>query len=178
MKTRNAMYKLLVVTLLGANMLAVAMAGQAASHKSMKLTPQIVPESLPCPTCALGMIGVTRGQTARLNVADTANAVDTSDIPPDPCRDVELMFFDSQGNIRQRSVQCLMPGHAAFLDLNGSFLEVPGLRAEIRASVHVIAPPPDPDRNSGNLVATLEVFDNETGRTSFVLTPVQIPNQN
>ena len=30
------------------------------------------------------------------------------------------MFFDSEGNIRRRSVQCLMPGHAAFLELTAA----------------------------------------------------------
>ena len=170
MRTKSAIFGLAIGVMLAVGILTVAIGGQAASHKSLKLTPQVVPESLPCPTCArFGMVGITRGQTARLNVADTTNVMDTSDVPPGPCREVELMFFDSQGSIRQRSVQCLKPGHAAFLDLNGSFLEVPGLRAEIRASVNVIAPPPDPDRNRINLVATVEVFDNETGRTNFVL---------
>jgi len=93
-----------------------------------------------------------------------------SDIPPGPCREVELMFVDSLGDIRQRSTQCLLPGHAVFLDLNGNSVEVPGLRLEIRGLVHAV-PPPDPDSNHMSLGATLEVFDNETGRTSLVLLP-------
>jgi len=36
------------------------------------------------------MLAVTHGQTARLNV------VDTMDVPPGPCREVELMFLDSE----------------------------------------------------------------------------------
>jgi hypothetical protein len=117
---------------------------------------------------AFGMLAVTHGQTARLNV------VDTMDVPPGPCREVELMFLDSEGNIRQRSVQCLMSGHAAFLDLNGNFLELTDNRAEIRGKVHLINPP---ERTMTNLVATIEVFDNETGRTSFILVPSPDPDK-
>jgi hypothetical protein len=117
---------------------------------------------------AFGMLAVTHGQTARLNV------VDTMDVPPGPCREVELMFLDSEGNIRQRSVQCLMSGHAAFLDLNGNFLELTDNRAEIRGKVHLINPP---ERTMTSLVATIEVFDNETGRTSFILVPSPDPDK-
>jgi len=109
---------------------------------------------------AFGMLAVTHGQTARLNV------VDATDVPPGPCREVELMFLDSEGNIRQRSVQCLMSGRAAFLDLNGNFLEQIDNRTEIRGKVHLINPP---ERTVTNLVATIEVFDNETGKTMFIL---------
>ena len=117
---------------------------------------------------AFGMLGVTHGQTARLNV------VDATDIPPDPCREVELMFLDSEGAIRQRSVQCLMSGHAAFLDLNGNFLEQIGNRTEIRGKVHLIN---SPERTVTNLVATIEVFDNETGKTIFILAPPPDPDR-
>jgi len=117
---------------------------------------------------AFAMLGITHGQTARLNV------VDTMDVPPGPCREVELMFLDSVGNIRRRSVQCLMSGHAAFLDLNGDFLEMTGNRAQIRAKVHLINPT---EGTMTNFVATIEVFDNETGRTSFVLVPPPEPDK-
>lgn len=162
MKNRNVVYKLLVATLLAVGMLGVRFATQAASEKSHTLYPQVVPVSVPCPSCRFGMVGITRGQTARLNV------VDASEVAPDPCREVELMFLDSQGNVRLRSSECLAPGHAAFLDLNGNFLEAPGVRAEIRAMVHV-TPPPEPDRNRVKIIASVEVFDNITGKTSFVI---------
>jgi len=64
-----------------------------------------------------------------------------------------------------------MSGHAAFLDLNGNFLEQTDNRARSR-KVHLINPP---ERTMTNLVATIEVFDNETGRTSFILVPPPDP---
>src|SRR5436305_15288916 len=52
---------------------------------------QITPESLPCPTCRFGMVGITRGQTARLNVVNVSDVQPgtcplSDDVPPGPCR--------------------------------------------------------------------------------------------
>ncbi|PYS60838.1 MAG: hypothetical protein DMF76_12810 [Acidobacteria bacterium] len=51
-------------------------------------------------------------------------------------------------------------------------LEFTGLRTEIRAKVQFVEPVPNGDPNMTNLVPTLEVFDHETGGTSFVLAQV------
>jgi hypothetical protein len=119
------------------------------------------------------MLGITHEQTARLNVVrlqpipegDRSSPIPTGDRPVQ----VELSFFDSQGNLLLRSTETLMEGHAAFLDLNGATPfpsggvgDAVGLsnRAEIRGGVHVLSPIPEPDRNTLNLVPTLEVFDN------------------
>src|SRR5689334_2259412 len=59
-----------------------ALAGLSAMHKAGQARAQITPESLPCPTCRFGMVGITRGQTIRLNVVNSA------DIPPGPCRTI------------------------------------------------------------------------------------------
>jgi len=152
MKARNASSKVITVAVLAGILIATATLLDRTRVRAFN--PQPDPP-------AFGMLGVTHGQTARLNV------VDTMDMPTGQCREVELMFLDSMGNIRQRSVQCLMSGHAAFLDLNGNFLEQIDNRAENRGKVHLIDPP---ERTMTNFVATIEVFDNETGKTSFVLT--------
>jgi hypothetical protein len=132
---------------------------------------QITPESLPCPTCRFGMVGITRGQTARLNVVNVSDVQcpSSDDVPPGACRaQVDLIFFDRLGRTLARSTETLTPGRAAFLDLNGDTLERLGARAEIRAAV--ITPPPDPDRSSRvALIATVEVFNNENGRTTVVV---------
>jgi len=159
MKARNASSKVITVAVLAA--ILITTATLLDRTRVSAFNPQPDPP-------AFGMLAVTHGQTARLNV------VDTMDVPPGPCREVELMFLDSEGNIRQRSVQCLMSGHAAFLDLNGNFLEQTDNRAEIRGKVHLINPP---ERTMTSFVATIEVFDNETGRTSFILAPPPDPDK-
>jgi hypothetical protein len=182
MKIRTATSTIFAIAIV-----SFALVVQASSRKSGKATPHIDPATDPCPNCRIdfGMFGIIREQTARVNVV-LLTPVPTGDrSQPIPVGDrqvqVELSFFDSQGNLLLRSTETLMEGHAAFLDLNGATLFPPrgvgdavGLsnRAEIRGGVHVLQPVPEPDRNTVNLVATVEVFDNDTGKTSFGLTPV------
>ena len=158
MKTRNAVSKLLTVATLAAILIAAAAIldkGQVTAFN-----PQPDPP-------AFGMVGITHAQSARLNVADT------SEVQPGPCRQVEMTFFDGEGNVLMRSSQCLMPGHAVFLDLNGISVVGTSPRTEIRATAHLIEPRSESDRNRFKIAATLEVFDNETGRTIFALPAVQ-----
>jgi hypothetical protein len=121
-----------------------------------------------------GMIGLSRGQTARLNVV---NLRSTPVVEPSanevvslvPCT-VRLRFIDQRGNTITRSVEHILPGNGAFLDL--PFHEaVPrgfeGKRTQIRAVARTLGAPEDERRNCTTLT-TLEVFDNETGRTNVI----------
>ena len=132
-----------------------------------------------------GMIGLARGQTARLNVVNlrsrsvpaaepTADNVDPASEPnaqlvtPVPCS-VRLRFLDQRGNTIARSVESIMPGDAAFLDL--PFHEaIPrgfdGRRLEIRAIVRVLRRPED--TRPCATISTLEIFDSESGRTNVI----------
>jgi hypothetical protein len=128
----------------------------------------------------VGMIGVTRGQTVRLNIVNLAVAVD-GQLPPDPCRVVLTFrnvegrpFTNSDGQPLRRAVE-LQAGQSAFLDLNGDLFAPPSTngdfaptRLQLRPFVRVQSEPsgtngtpPDPCR------ATMEVFDNANGRTSI-----------
>jgi len=115
---------------------------------------------------AFGMIAITPEQTARLNVVRAEPLGD-----PDRPLLIEMTFFDSDGNSLLRSTTTLFSGHSAFLDLNGLTVPRTEPRTEVRAMVHVIQPPTD--RNRLNLVANIELFDNETGRTTVLLPAVQ-----
>jgi len=116
-----------------------------------------------------GMVGIAAGQTARLNIVNLGNG--PSDIPP-PCR-ASLQFFDDQGNLLVDRRVRVEAGNAAFLDLAPSFPPTNGvgdvlvpLRAEIRAAIDTPdgeLPPP--------CKATLEIFDNASGRTSILYPP-------
>jgi len=114
------------------------------------------------------MIGVVRGQTVRLN-ATNLGGPDTR-----PC-EVALVFFDEQGDALIERSLSLIGGRSAFLDLNADKLS--GLeprskkRFQIRALVNVLSDPDDKSQCEKAIVTTLEVFDNKTGQTSFVLNP-------
>src|SRR6266545_7991577 len=80
------------------------------------------------------MVGLARGQTARLNV------VNIGDPNLEPC-EVQMVFYDSQGEALARDVQKLDPGVATFLDLGYSAVGNPNIRVQIRAWVNVIGDP-------------------------------------
>src|SRR5258708_2238453 len=79
-----------------------------------------------------GMIGITAGQTLRLNVSNVA-LPPARGCPPGPCR-VELAFFDSAGGLLLPAVQTtLQPGVSTHLDLRGDDVtNSDHLRTEIR----------------------------------------------
>jgi hypothetical protein len=119
---------------------------------------------------AFGMVGITAGQTARLNVAYQP--------PPDgdrpgrnPERIVRLQFLDEIGDVVAEQTVRLMPGHAAFLDYSNEGDTRLGNRQQIRGMV-IEGGIDDPNaKNKGTLLGTVEGFDSETGKTQFVLGP-------
>lgn len=64
------------------------------------------------------MFGITRGQTARLNVVNVREPPPDGEAPPRSCS-AELMFFDDKGVMLAMTMVNLMPGQAVFHDLNG-----------------------------------------------------------
>jgi hypothetical protein len=134
----------------------------------------------PDPDRTVGMVGMTRGQTLRLNIVNLAVAGD-GQLPPDPCRVVLTFrnadgrpFTNSDGQPLRRAVE-LQAGQSAFLDLNADVYGPPStndavgpVRMQLRPFVRVQSEPqpsdqypPDPCRS------TMEVFDNASGRTSL-----------
>lgn len=127
----------------------------------------------PTPFAPFGMLGLARAQTARLNLVNL--------LPPDasgisPCVRV-LSFWNSVGipfvtpaGTPGQEVS-LLPGESAFLDLTSREAfprDSRESRMPFRGQVNEVGgtPPDDglPDPCAG-LVATLEIFDNFTGRT-------------
>jgi hypothetical protein len=109
-----------------------------------------------------GMVGIV-GQTARLNVVNTAIGN-----PNESACLVELMFFDSEGTQLTRKEQRLLGfGKAASLDYGDpNLLE----RSEIRASVRKFDNPATKVNECRDVIATVEVFDNDTKRTAVLYT--------
>ena len=124
------------------------------------------------------MVGITPGQTLRLNVVNLASPPDPDRQIPPPCR-VVLSFRDAAGHVIDdlngqpiRQTVELQAGESAFLDLNGDQLGGVGTnlltRLEVRPFVRVVFQP-DPGDFPPPCRANAEVFDNATLRTSLVL---------
>ncbi len=126
-----------------------------------------------------GLVGMTRGQTARLNVSNLVPPP-IGELPPGPIR-VELSFVDTEGhtlvnNDSQpiRRVVMLEAGHSASLQINANNLLV---RDENRLNfrpVVKVTPPPVGDTQTqappvgDRIVPTFEVIENATGKTAFL----------
>ena len=135
-----------------------------------------------CPsTCAaifsFGMLGITAQQTARFSVVNTKTCP-----PAHPCApaQVELRFVNSNGTPVTNSdgypigtsTVTLAPGQSTFQDLNGSslILQCPGGCAYGRAQFRAEMPSCVGCGNGngkGTVLATLEIFDNLTGKTTL-----------
>ncbi|HZM90963.1 MAG TPA: hypothetical protein VFF31_30865 [Blastocatellia bacterium] len=117
----------------------------------------------------LATVGVTLGQTARINVVNSPDP--RSSISPGPI-EVEICFHDSRGDLildrSMRPVQktaTIDPHHGDFLDLNGNLVAVPGARVVIVPCIRVLR------ISEGTLaVPTIELFNNLL-KTTFVLSP-------
>jgi hypothetical protein len=95
-----------------------------------------------------------------------ANVVNTAIGNESPCL-VELTFFDSEGTQLTRKEQRLGFGKAASVDYGDpNLLE----RSEIRASVRKFDNPATKVNECRDVIATVEVFDNDTKRTAVLYT--------
>ena len=148
--------------LAAASLCALVLAVAASSRSAGAFNPQPDPPRI-------GMVGIADGQTVRLNLANIS-APDDVLIPP-PCR-AHLQLLDADGNVLAQRRVAIAAGHATFVDFRPSFAptnigDVLGPpRAEIRAAVDFadgVFPPP--------CRASLEIFDNVTGRTQIALLP-------
>ncbi len=135
-----------------------------------------------------GMVGITRGQTIRVNIVNLS-VPSSAQIPPVTCRavlsfrdDSGRPFTNSDGHAIQSEVS-LQSGESAFLDLNGDMFGGPSTvvpystdaavsvgpaRQQLRPFVRVLGNPPPGDAPDP-CFATSEVIDNTTLQTSFVM---------
>ncbi len=114
---------------------------------------------------AFGMFGITQGQTARLSVANLASGELV------PAVQVELSFIDGDGNTLLQKVHTIHQGKSAFLDLSGNQFAGRGGRTQVRALVRFVGTPDT--RDDPFFLPSVEVIDNATGRTSFLVEAAQ-----
>lgn len=122
----------------------------------------------------LGMFGITCSQTARLNVVNIGSGIpDGSTRGSDVfgSRTARLSFLDEAGNVLAQSTVRMMVGEAATLEfiIDGCRAEVGAVqRMNIRAAFDSFAEGPHV-KNASIVLATVEVFDTESGQTAFVM---------
>jgi len=126
----------------------------------------------PGPGIGFALMGVTTGQSARLNALNMGSRSSTQD---SSCS-VQLQFLDAQGVVLKQTLVTLSPGKGTSLDLSRNQVPGAGPRAEIRALVlfgYSGGAPPGSEvlrQFDCNIVPSIEVYDNNTGRTSYILT--------
>jgi hypothetical protein len=143
MKTKNRLLTIATLAL-------IAIAALMMSNSAQAFRPTAV-------EFHFGMVGITREQTARLNVVNVSR---------EPIQ-LSLNFTDGAGRMIRQTVETLMPDQATFLDISLSGIDQVAGRIQIHASLEINA------RSSADvgrrLIPTLEVFDNSTGKTQIAL---------
>ena len=132
-----------------------------------------------------GIVGLARGQTARLHVvvlpavlapAPAAPDRNGGEAASDPEWRVELSFVDGAGRpVGRVERRLLRAGQSTYVDLGfGDVAPDSGDRVRFRAVVRAQAPDGG-DRTRGHddpfFLPTLEIFDADTGRSQVVLSP-------
>jgi hypothetical protein len=124
----------------------------------------IDPELMP-----LGMMGVARGQTARISVVPVTGRTWW---PPNPCA-ATLGFVDAMGQVITDAngipIAAVFEGKTIEIDLRGAdaFRGSQAMRRGIRPVVS-IAGAVEPDLSCARPIVTIEVFDALTGRTQVL----------
>jgi len=139
---------------------------------SVGLFAQSTPVAPAPETRTSGMVGVTDGQVARVNVLNPDVAAPAVGVV---CT-ATLKFFDGAGALLKSGPVIVLPGQSQSLDVFGDKdLALTGAtRREIRATVTIPAVVPVSTATSTppaacSLIGTLEVFDEISGKTLVVL---------
>jgi hypothetical protein len=121
--------------------------------------PATAAQSEPTTEFASGGISIGRGQTASIIVVCNPDPNGRDQQPVE----VEFTFHDWNGNLLASETKTILPGHASSFEIRG----IIAIRTDLIPSVKVLVNPNDPRAN--RIVATLEVFDTESGEAKVVL---------
>ena len=115
---------------------------------------------LPIALRTSGTVGLTAGQTARLNVLNPGALAPAVGVV---CA-AQLSFLNAQGTVLKTSSVSVPPGESISFNLDRDVdLIVSDFRVQVRAVIAY-------NSNTCALLPTLEVFNDDTGRTQFVVT--------
>jgi hypothetical protein len=163
MKIKSTFAKLMSLALLVATLTIYPASGSgpAIVNAAPSRTSTAQTEVPPTIDFVFGLVGIGRGQTARINAVFIAGLEERAE----PI-EVELMFQDQEGNVVASERQTLLPGHPTSFDTHG-IIAINQERTNLipRVSIKgVIAP-----ETRNRIVPTVEVFDTATGKTQFAL---------
>jgi hypothetical protein len=120
-------------------------------------------EIAPATNHFFGAAAMAVGQTSRANIASID---DPNEFPAGTTCGIIINYFAANGTLLVSPFQGVLDiGKTIFLDLNRNSLKAPSNRVPFRVVVSVIGNPnlvPDP---CADVRATLEIYDNLTGRT-------------
>lgn len=157
MKTRFAKLTSLALLVATLAIYAQGRAGASAGHQAAAMAAQ----SEPTTEFASGGVSIGRGQTASIIVVCNPDPSGRDQQPIE----VELMFHDWNGNLLASETTTILPGHGSSFEMRGGTTSLQ--RSELAPGVKVLLNPNDPRAN--RIVATLQVFDTESGETQFAL---------
>lgn len=113
-------------------------------------------------------VGIARGQSARINFTNVSDGE----------LNFTLIAVDDNNVSHLRTVMTLQPGQTGHADLNADLIGFEG-RQQIRAAVDAFVGDPTVAHGSGGgggagrfAIGSLEVFDNDTGKTQVFVIPI------
>ncbi len=124
------------------------------------------------PGVSFPMIGIANGESIRVNALNMGSSTST---PSSSCS-VTLRFLDAQGQLLKQNVVALRPGKALSLDLTRNAVPSNNHRVEIRAVLlfgYSAGAAPTREllqQYDCNIVPSLEIYSNDTGKTNAVVT--------
>ena len=124
------------------------------------------------PGVTFPMIGISTAETVRLNAVN----VGTSSTTQNSSCSVTLEFLDVRGQVISQKAVTLRPPDSAYVDLSRSQLKGDVPRVQLRAVLlfgYSGGAPPTPDilqQFDCNILPSLEMYDEKSGRTRFILT--------
>jgi hypothetical protein len=122
-------------------------------------------EAGPIPHLKSGMFGMVRGQSARVSILNTQTEGGVIAI---------IRILAGDGTVLQESPEMLIAmDQSAFFDVNGDTLPYIEQRFQLRVEVILNDANLRKGRSRGNLM-TIEVYENATGKTSFIINPNSI----
>ncbi len=120
-------------------------------------------EIAPATNHFFGAAAMAVGQTSRANIASFE---DPNEFPPGTVCGIIINYFAADGTLLTSPFRGVLDiGKTIFVDLNRNSLKAPVNRVPFRVVVSVIGNPnlvPDP---CGDVRATVEIYDNLSGRT-------------